>query len=434
MRTCPVHVSRRSSLVACVASGYLLATWVGAAGAATVRATSCALADVQTAIDSARAGDTVIVPAGICHWGAGLSFGDKGLHVRGETRGATTLVHDAGSSTLFTIREHPQYSVELSQLGFEQGSGGADAWDGMFLSIYFGTSAAAGKPVLVHDNDFSLKTSGRRGMVIRTNRGVIWHNTFNANGQDAQAIAFLGPSDSWQSPDTLGARDVTGTANVYVEDNAFGDFLYQTMDPDSNSRVVIRYNTFDHAGIASHGADTSESGTRHWELYNNTFTFVDRGDCDGSQTVSLNWYFYIRGGTGVIADNQMDDIKSCAWGDKAEILLTVQNIHRKAGPYPCWTSYPVPHQVGQGHNGHQDVSDPIYVWGNSAAARVGIGAYRPDECGNGQSIGDYIQQGRDYVLGPRPGYAKFAYPHPLRHGNTTPPPSPPAAPSNLRVE
>jgi len=92
----------------------------------------------------------------------------------------------------------------------------------------------------------------------------------------------------------------------------------------------------------------------------------------------------------------------------------VQNIRRNAGPYPCWTGYPAPHQVGQSHDGVSDVTDPVHIWGNTGGGTWGIGDYEPDECGNGQTVDDYIQLGRDVVLGPKPGYAKYIYPHPLR--------------------
>ncbi len=43
--------------------------------------------------------------------------------------------------------------------------------------------------------------------------------------------------------------------------------------------------------------------------------------------------------------------------------------------------------------------------------------YDPDECGGGPSTDDFVVAGRDYVTGTaRPGWAPFAYPHPLRAG------------------
>jgi hypothetical protein len=41
--------------------------------------------------------------------------------------------------------------------------------------------------------------------------------------------------------------------------------------------------------------------------------------------------------------------------------------------------------------------------------------YEPDEVGRNLRSADYIKLGRDYYVGvPKPGYTKYACPHPLR--------------------
>ena len=375
-----------------------------------VRAASCSRDDVAAAIAMATAGDRVLIPEGRCNWTSGLDL-DVGIVVEGE--GTVELVHDAGSDTLFRVTESATHLIEIANLSFEEGSGGAEAWDGMFINV-----GGDGLPVLVGGNTFTFTNGQRRAIRWNATGGVIFDNTFAAGGADANAIAILGPDSSWSTPHTMGTADVTGEANLYIEDNLFERFAAQALDPDSNSRVVIRNNTFDHAAMASHGADTSEDGTRHWELYDNTFLFVDHGDCDGSMTANLPYLFYIRGGTGVIADNVIPDVASCAWSDKAEIFMTVQNIRRNAGPYACWDTYPAPRQVGQGHDGSDFITDPVYLWGNSGGGNYddpAVADYDPDECGGDLSTADFIQAGRDFIVGtPRPGYAKYPYPHPAR--------------------
>ncbi len=371
-----------------------------------VTASSCSLADVQTAIASAQDGDTVLVPAGTCSWTAALSL-HKGVHLRGANLGDVTIIHDAGNNTLIEVTEDATHMTRISHLRLVEGSGTADA----HLAVYPG-----GRPVLVHDCYFETNGGLIRSIRWSPNQGVLWNNEFYSNNVDDQAVVLVnnGNTASWTTDSTMGMDDSTGESNVYVEDNLFREIPLQALDPDSNSRVVIRHNTFEESGMASHGADTSEHGTRHWEIYDNIFTFTDYGDCDGSQTAGLNWFFYVRGGTGVIADNALPDISSCAWGDKTEIYMTVQNIRRNAGPYPCVTSYPAPHQVGQGHDGNNLVSEPVYIWGNTGGGTWSAGDYDPDECGNGETVSDYIQAGRDVIEGPKPGYTKFTYPHPLR--------------------
>jgi hypothetical protein len=385
---------------------------VDAAGSV-ITAASCGRADVETAINAAQDGDTVRVPAGICVWTTGVTISGKGIHLQGASQGAVTLTHNAGSASLIDVDEDASHLIEISNLRFIEGTGNGDN----HLQIESG-----GRPVLVHDNYFETNGKILRSIRWGSNKGVIWHNEFFSNKQDDQAIVFVNNAldSSWTTPDTMGMRDTTGESNVYVEDNLFRRIYLQALDPDSNSRVVIRYNTFDNSALASHGADTSEDGVRHWEIYNNTFVFTNFGDCSGAQTLPLNWFFYIRGGTGVIADNVWSDINSCAWSDKPELIMTIQNLRRNSGPYPCWTTYPAPRQIGQSHDGMTPTTDPVYIWGNTGGGNStpGLSDYSPNECGPGApSVTQFIQAGRDFIVNvPKPGYVKYYYPHPLRRG------------------
>jgi hypothetical protein len=223
---------------------------------------------------------------------------------------------------------------------------------------------------------------------------------------------------------------VTGESNVYFEDNTIANFTTEALDPDDGCRIVIRFNTFDHSGLASHGRDTSPVGVRHWELYNNNFTFTNFGDCDGSRTANLNYWFYIRGGRGIIADNNMPNISSCAWGNKPEIIMTVMPLRRNV---PCWTGgYPQTHQVGQSHDGATLLTEPVYIWNNTGlpSGNPFLRDYTPNQCGEtAPSAIDFVVADRDYILDvAEPNYSKYPYPHPLALSPTSP-----VAPSSLQV-
>jgi hypothetical protein len=142
----------------------------------------------------------------------------------------------------------------------------------------------------------------------------------------------------------------------------------------------------------------------------------------------------MRGGTGVMCDNHFDDIPG-----KGEIKLYVFNI-RRIGQVPCQTQYPAARRVGMGwsesgtisypgvpQDGNQNAHDPIYIW-NNPGGETTVNEYEPDECGNGQRIADYVQEGRDYFLNvAKPGYQKAPYPHWIRTesgGGPTPTPAP----------
>jgi hypothetical protein len=167
---------------------------------------------------------------------------------------------------------------------------------------------------------------------------------------------------------------------------------------------------------------------RHFEVYENVFDYTF--DPLNPNAQDVGYFLFIRGGTGIIADNVIDDIISQEWGDKSEVRLTVFSITRRGGQLPCQTKYPAFRQVGQGYNGTGYFTDPVYIWGNSGAGNYGdpeLAQYEPDECGNGQQLADYLKVNRDYFLSARPGYNKFTYPHPLRSRSAPP------APSNPRI-
>jgi hypothetical protein len=257
----------------------------------------------------------------------------------------------------------------------------------------------------------------------------------------------------------MGSADATGESNIYVEDNTFTNVLQAAIDVDDNCRMVIRHNTFDHSALGSHGPDTSSIGNRHFELYDNTFIFTNFGECDGSKTLNVPFFFFLRGGTGVVTDNTgLQDMTSCAWGHKPALNMTVMNLQRESGPNPCWgqssfggAKYPVPRQVGRGrvtgtgtdgtgrtNDGFTYVGDsePLYIWNQSFTPALSDYPGGVNQSCSGAPTGydvtsNYLVAGRDYFNDgtAKPGFVKFTYPHPLRSSGTRP-----AAPTDLRVQ
>ena len=358
---------------------------------------------------------------------------------------STLITHSAGGSVLVELSEDTSRSVEIVGIRFIEGS----APLGHHLSI---DSVNGGKPVLIHDCWFS--TAGAMDRSIRTtaNRGVIYRCSFDSgfysgrgdgHGNDDQAIGFKSDHEtySWEQPSKMGMDDIDGLGNFYVEDCYFAGIYLQTMDFDGNSRAVIRYCTFNNSAMSSHGADTGPVGTRHFQIYNNTFVFTDVG----TETFGLDYWFFIRGGTGVIADNIMPNMNSSQWGSKLAIKMIVMNLQRSGGPNPCWgagaagSQYPAPRQVGMGRvtgMGGQDSityrgdSEPLYIWNNVGNPVAGVVDYGGGACGSPDSSADYIVHGRDYFNDgtPKPGWQKYTYPHPFRSPSAKPSP-----PQNVRV-
>jgi len=370
------------------------------------------------------------------------------------TQPVTTIVNNypnggSPSTTLMQINQSSAGPTEVEGIHFlaNPATTNRSGFIGLNSTTYLNPKT------LIHDCWFQTDGGGLAAIHAATNQALVWNCSFDDTFSLAAAAFTVKREDtvgnlSWTTNSTMGADDTNGATNFYVEDCDF--HAVGVADPDSNARMVFRHNVFDNSGLSSHGADTGPIGLRHVELYDNELIFDNFGDCNGSVTLPVPWFFWMRGGTGVITDNILPAISSCAWGNKGNILLSVLNTRRKTGGYPCWKSYPAPHQVGQGYGpgaafhsyysgenyGQLDYYtylEPVYIWGNSGTGGNGVGlnAESDDPCGNNQQLTDYIQAGRDYKLEPKPGYAKFTYPHPARSGFQPPsPPTAPAAPSS----
>ena len=325
----------------------------------------------------------------------------------------TTIINNAANDwgrAMVDISESLDASIEISGIRFKSGTAAC----GAHLNL---TRTAGGKPIMIHDCRFTPGGDIGRAILVMNNRGIVYRGSFDGgletgvpvlhhtgitlkwNGEEADR--------SWTTPDTMGTNDTTGLNNFYIEDTYFAGA--QCFDFDDNSRTVVRHCLFNNSNLATHGAETSPKGLRHFELHDNAFLFDDLGE----DTLNLCRWIWIRGGTGIITDNSMPDLKSQMWGDGDEIQMIVMSLRRKC-LYAGWP-YPVPHQVGQGHDGTNSVLDPLYIWNNPGHPRVGMNDHEPDEVGRNLRSTNYIKLGRDYYVGvPKPGYAKYAYPHPLR--------------------
>ncbi len=333
-----------------------------------------------------------------------------------STMAATTITHNGGGSALLNLTENIGGSVRVSGLRFVTGSASND-----YIQINRGSG---GKPVLIYDCFFD-SVANLDCIQSSSNQGVVWNCSFAAFPFSREQLAIHlkndQATDAWTSASTMGMADISGTNNFYIEDCNFHAWLNCT-DFDDNAKVVMRHCVFNNAGVGTHGADTSPIGVRHYEIYNSEFVF--NGFSNG-QTMPLNWWFFLRGGTGVIASNIMPDISSGDYGNKLEVSMTVMNLQRAGGPNPCYKDgYPCPRQVGMGRvTGtaandtvtYRGDSEPLYIWGNTGGYSVGWTDY--GECGSGAATSaQYIQLGRDVINNgtAKPGWVAYTYPHPLR--------------------
>jgi len=297
-----------------------------------------------------RTGDTVIIPNGSCTWTSGVAITGKGIILLGASTAGVVITNNVGGNAI-NVKEDGSVHSQVGRMTINGNSSSV----AIVVDPHDSPSDTGGRSVLIHDLVFSNSNAIR----MNTNRGVIYSITANNHGGTEEVVQCKpqGLLSSWNTPSTMGTADVSGESNVYVEDSTFTLALHEAIDWDDNCRLVIRHNTFDNSSITSHGADTSSIGARHVEIYNNTFIFTNFGDCDGSKTANLAYWIFMRGATGIIADNTgLTNMSSCAWGNKPALNLTVMNLQRNAGPNPCWgqgtsngARYHVPRQVGMGY-------------------------------------------------------------------------------------
>jgi hypothetical protein len=414
-------------------------------------------ADVQSACSAApdNGSVTVVIPDGTFSWSGTISI-THSLTLAGAHATGVNIQNYNRSSDMIDATSSANGHINIYWLNIVQmanNSGGA----GFALSC--DRTEPSSYTVLVHDCKFSSGTIFNYMVQCLDNGIIFWNDTFIGDGPNdplaVGGITFVcdkyGYTSSWNTPDTYGVQDTKGLANSYVEDCKFYDAPTAVSNFDDNSRVVWRYNTMQECSLGSHGQETSLYGVRLWEVYNNTFIHPTSGTGPSGNTypMNMNDWFLARGGSGVVCNNQMDDIPY----NKNGISLTVFSINR-SDSITCQTGYPAARQTGQGwsssssatfgnpvvkQDGTGSVTEGVYIWANTGSETsdpnyVGLDQYTPDECGNGELVTKFLKPGRDYFVGTaKPNWTPHQYPHPLHTafavGNPSPTPTPTPRPT-----
>jgi hypothetical protein len=415
------------------ASIWMTLALLGVATAVTHKAVEGTPGAVQTAINNAAPGSTVEIANGTYTWTSGIHL-NKAIILRGQSNHGVKLIGNDMTSNLIEVTEPAAGNAEIYNLDIDFSIEGQNYWP--YAVVVSPSNPRGSGRVLLHDCVF-VATGWNYTVEWATNGGVIWNCTFDGIQSGGLAGIKFVPRNlapSWTTLATFGTDDKDGLTNTYMEDcvcrnNAAVDF-------DDNSRVVVRHCQWENSVASSHGQETSPQGARHWEVYDCQFKYVSAS----ANAHKLQCFIDVRGGTGVITDNYLEDIPS-----KPQIVMEVQSIRRRA-QIPCQTQYPAARQIGQGWigeggysypsvpaNGTGYFTDPITIWNNTGPGTtvsdfIGLLQYEPDECGNGMKIGNFVKEGRDYKLEPRIGYHKYPYPQPLRGeggGGPVPTPEPP---------
>lgn len=259
---------------------------------------------ISAAVASAKAGDTVSLPAGRATWSKALVI-TKGVKLVGAGSGQTIIKSGISLSSSGSIFSSSNYLIV-----FKPSSPSADTVfrvSGMTLNLQensYGimlqnTSTTAVSSIRIDDNIIENAYGEGNGLLIHvygTLYGVVDDNVFTSGSVRCNAL----DATTWE--------DLTfdfGTAdNMYFEDNKFASpdtmFFYGEM----GGRYCVRYNTFDGTGSSNglypcfdmHGNQpNAHLATMGAEIYGNTIS-CNKGICLLDQ----------RGGKALVFGNILD--------------------------------------------------------------------------------------------------------------------------------
>ena len=367
------------------------------ASAAVIGARSGSAADIQAAVNLAKTGDTVTIPAGRFYF-TGQVFAPDGIYIKGAGRDSTYLIKSDNLSEwhgMFTIDAKTGQPFKFSGITLE---GRLAALQGTNRTTVVTTVKdqglviyGAAKNVQIFDSRFTkflragIEFRGDAGSVPGEPNGVIYKNEFIDNWYIylGYGVAIGGSPKSWHHRATLGSPNA-----VFVEDNYFSRNRH-CVTSSNGAIYVARYNTVvdnyqDAGAFDAHGLSPAwPRGTRSVEIYRNTV----------NNSIKRWAGVSIRGGSGVVWGN--------SWrGVTHGVDLVLEQPPRS---HPL-SAYPALDQIGN--------PDGLFIWDNVSSGDNVYKRPTPDPHG----IDYWLRENRDYWLTAKPGYVPYSYPHPLRMG------------------
>jgi hypothetical protein len=293
-------------------------------GASTITAASCTASDVQAALNQASAGDTVLIPAGTCHWTSGIVWTAP---ANATVRGAGSLTTLGGGDATIIIDDSASGSPLLSIIANASGTcrvagitiqGGTGAVKDNGIIAFFGTS----KQLRVDHNHidkttYSVQNTGKLMLFGGTLAGVVDHNLFDPSAPITWLHMVNGNNNDagngvWAAPTGFGGSDF-----LFLEDNQLNGVLNRWFNPPvseatltdchTGGRYVARYNTIVNGAVGqTHptGHAGNDRGCRAHELYGNTVTSTANPATD-----QPNFTFeYNNSGPAMVWGNSFDQV------------------------------------------------------------------------------------------------------------------------------
>ena len=381
-------------------------------------AVSCEESDIQDCIDGSSDGDTINVPSGSCTWTTAVDI-DQGITLSGPS---TTIDCNVAISAGDSDKEC---------LSITNTTGSARVTGFTFTETH---ASYYNSPGIINisstQNDYRIDNCTFTGMNSRVISptsaadGLIDNNTFTNTGDvNSECAIRVYPSSSeamtaWTTATSLGSADA-----VYIEGNTFthSSDVVCALDIENGGKVVARYNELTNYYLASHGLEGT-LGVLKYEIYENEISAT----LDASNDIAIS----LRGGTGVIYNNDISD-SSTAWWQKitamnycgTENCQDVTGCHSEITGVEACDGYPCKNQVGRTYN---QTLAPVYIWDNTydSVSNNNLYLFEVDQSSANacvEGVDDYAKidealvEDRDFYEGTsHPNYTPYTYPHPLR--------------------
>lgn len=391
---------------------------------------------VWEAIDAAKDGDTVLLPAGTADWSKGWNSN------RGAKMKAITIQGAGMDKTIICDRRSRGYFVPFELHGVEGKPfrvtgitfAGPDLTrpgpSGGFMSI-------GGTCKDFRIDHCRFKNAATMMSIVGDTYGLIDHCSFDDRDYErspAQPIWCSGPgAPNYRKPLSLGTASA-----LYLEDNEVyigagaaegGDVPW--IAPNNGARVVIRHNKIVNAQIEIYGPGVQKGyyGCQQAEIYDNTFSAV------GLKQGSPQGFIFINAGVGIVFNNT---VTGTTYNTKNIQLTHERSFSDKGGFGVCdgtspvdgnkipkgrqGAGYPCMGQPGRGTDADGDgvfEPSPCYAWNNTLnGAKLNMALRRWADPEQAAKQAEHVKEGRDFFnqKPPEEYYKPYVYPHPLQRG------------------
>jgi hypothetical protein len=419
------------------------------AESATITAANCSLSSVQSAVNSARDGDTVHIPGGNCSWSSPVTIVNKAITLKGSgifaidanynDVGTWPLTITLAGETGVSISGQTGQAIRVSGIHFTGSSPG-----------YWGAGGDSGAITIRNSNrsnswridncKFSQSSSDSVSLHVKYGYGVFDHCYFNATVCQGAFGMVSRYGDSQVGAESIASAVGFGSANfVFFENCVFrrsctgSNFTSVALDTQGGGRWVMRYCYLYDAFAGGHGSESGnpERGGYAYEVYNNVFYWHIAED-------PYYTAFYLRGGTMLMHGNTFTNYGAMCKTWVRRVNEAMGDFGKCDGSRP-WdgntspVGYPCLDQVGRGRASGSTLntvqpqeSYPARFWSNIRNnVAVPFDHVNPS----------YVVEGRDYFYSTDasarlPGYSPYTYPHPLTGAGN---PTAVAPPQNLHI-